>query len=65
MRAKVAAEVYCNRIKTVFQTQIMEIMWYRQKESQKRGYDVGEGRAGREWIEKYAEIFREEWKGHH
>jgi len=62
----VMAEIHYNQAREVFEAQIREIMKYKWIESQKRGYDIGEGVAAAEWIMKYAAIFRAEWrKTHH
>jgi len=49
----------------VFQKQIEEIQKHRWIESERLGYDVGIQWAAEDWICKYAEAFRAQWKGGH
>lgn len=40
--------------------QIQEILKHKWIESEKVGHDIGEVQAARDWIQKYADLFREE-----
>ncbi len=44
------------------QAQIQEILKYKYLESEKLGYDIGELRAGIEWVKKYAASFKKNWE---
>lgn len=44
------------------QAQVYEILIYKWIESEKLGYDIGQKRAGIEWIQKYAGTFRIIWE---
>ena len=49
-------------MKAYLDAQVEEILRYKWIESERAGHDIGFQRAALEWIERWAESFREYWE---